>query len=219
MSKLFAEHDSDAPASKDDCGCAGAGACKDVVEVKDRNRRSLMVGGTTVAVVATLINRRAFANSPACGPISRAGSANPSTASTTRQCGGLTPGYWKNHAMAVSYALGGGDPGKITLGNLLSALSSIDSTSAGQTFTAALCNPSSNASHWACAILNASTPGWNPSYGYTVSSLNHAILAAYNNGIGAKPSAILTAIKTLENDYGLGTVSHPYNTNVSCCKS
>ena len=219
MSKNLAEDSRDAPLLKDDCGCgcAGSGDCSDVVELKDRNRRRLMVGGTTVAVVATLINRRAFAGTNVCGPISRAGSANPSGTSTTNHCGGLTPGYWKNHCLAVSHAIGGGDCGKITLGSLLPALNLIDSTSAEQTFTGALCNPSSSASHWACAILNASTPAWNPSYGYTVSSLNNAIITAYNNGKGAKASAILSAIETLENDYGIGTVPHPYNTNVSCC--
>ena len=175
-----------------------------------------MVGGTTIAVVATLANRRAFAGA-ACGPISKAGSLNPSHSSTSAMCGGLTPGYWKNHALATTHAIGGVSPSTVRLGSLLPALNLVDAVSAGMTFQAALCASSSNGNHWACAILNASTPGWNPSYGYTVSSLNSQILTAYNNGRGAGASTILTAIKTLENDYNVANVPSPYNTNQHLC--
>ena len=40
----------------------------------------------------------------------------------------------------------------------------------------------------------------NPKYGYTIASLNAAILTASNQGTTG--SAILGALETLENDYG-----------------
>lgn len=224
MSKNIEGAPSSHPIDEHDCGCGcnGAGDCvgaadgSEVTELTDRSRRRLMVGGTTIAVVATLANRRAFAGA-ACGPISRAGSLNPSHSTTSVLCGGLTPGYWKNHALATTHAIGGSSPSAVQLGSLLPALNLVDIASASMTFQAALCASSSAAFHWAAAILNASTPAWNPSYGYTISSLNSAILAAYNNGHGAGAATILTAIKTLENDYNIGTVPSPYNANQHLC--
>ncbi len=207
-------------AGKHDCGCNDAGDCggSEVVEQTDRTRRRLMVGGTTIAVVATLANRRAFAGA-ACGPISRAGSLNPSHSGTTAMCGGFSPGYWKNHALATTHAINGASPSAVQLGTLLPALNLVDMGSASKTFQAALCTPSSPAYHWACAILNASTPAWNPSYGYSLSTLNSAILAAYNDGHGAGATTILNALQTLENDYNVATVPSPYNANQSLCST
>ena len=220
MDKKFEADSSDASTPKDDCdcGCAGHGDCAETAEVVlDRGRRKLMVGGTTVAVVATLANRRAFACDQVCGPISRAGSLTPSKSEPGRSCGGMRVQDWRCYGKAVQYALGNKDPAKTTLGSVLTGLSTVDSSSARTTFKTALCG-NSNASHWACAILNAATSTtWNPAYGYNVGSLNTAILAAYNKGKGAPASTILDTIQGLENGYMTVSPQWPYNSNNPLC--
>jgi hypothetical protein len=225
-----AHHHSNDPARTGDCGCGchGAGDCEDAKKPANRARRSLIMGAGGVAFVATLGNRRAFAAGAECGPISNAGSLNPSGGGGASNCGGLSPGFWKNHIGCAGTALGFAEaPSKSsytsdlnsflsssTLGNFLGNLASIDPSSAGESFAYAFCNPSSNASHWACAILNTLTPTFNPDYGYSLASLNAAILTASNQGVSA--SMILTAIETLENDAGTGSTGCTKMSITSC---
>jgi hypothetical protein len=185
--------------SRDDCGCDcnGAGGCEEAGKPSSQARRALIVGAGSAAFVSTLVNRRAFAAQ--CGPISHAGSLNNSQQSQQSQCGGLTSGFWKNHAACVAATIGG-DPNSIKLSQKLSNLATVDPISANTTFKAALCNASSDASHWAVAILNALSPGFNPHYGYDIVGLNSSILTAFNQSVSA--STILDALKTLENDFG-----------------
>ena len=165
-----------------------------------------MVGAGSVAFVATLANRRAFAgNGVACGPISAIGSLNPSQQNQA-QCGGLTPGFWKTHGFCTNFFLGGSITDANftvaktkTLGQVLPALLTVDPTAAAMTFQQAFCNPSSTAFHWAGAILDALSPALNPHFGYTITTLNAAILKAFNAGVSA--AAILGALETLENDF------------------
>ncbi len=205
-----------APEKDCGCGCAGAGDCNDAAAPVDNGRRRLIVGGATVAVVATLANRRAFGGA-VCGPISKAGSLNPSQSTANAVCGGLSATYWKGHVLAVTAALGGNSPSLVKLGTMLSALSLVDVSSANCTFQQAFCGSSSNAAHWAAAILNASTAAWNPQYGYTLTSLNAAILSAYNSGKGATVTTILTALEKLETDSTIANVSFPWNVSQGCC--
>jgi hypothetical protein len=209
------------PARKGDCGCGchGAGDCEDAKKPANRARRSLIMGAGTVALIATLGNRRAFAAGAQCGPISNAGSLNPSGSGGTSNCGGLTPGFWKNHIGCAGMVLGFSESTSnsnyttdlnnfltnTTLSRFLGNLATVDPTSAGQSFAYAFCTPSSNACHWACAILDARSPTFNPDYGYTSASLNTAILNAFNQGVSS--SMILTALETLENDSGSGNTS------------
>jgi hypothetical protein len=160
------------------------------MEPTNRSRRRVVLGGATVAVIATLANRRAFAGGTVCGPISRAGSLNPSHQSTIAQCSGLSHGYWKRRC-PTNYQT-------VKLGSVLSCLNIVDPASAGMLFPAALNDNNSNACHWACAILNAANPALNPNYGYTLTSLNSAILAAYNNGHGSSANTIVAALAKLE---------------------
>jgi hypothetical protein len=204
------------PAQKGDCGCGchGAGDCEDAKKPANRARRSLLVGAGTIAFVATLGNRRAFAAGAECGPVSNAGSLNPSGGGRTSNCGGLSPGFWKNHIGCAGSVLGFAEsPSNSnyttdltnfltnkTLGSALSHLSAVDPSSAGESFAYAFCNPSSHACHWACAILDAMSPSFNPDYGYSLTGLNTAIYTAINQGVSA--SMILTAIETLEGEGG-----------------
>lgn len=203
MTKNVEDHDAAEPAQESDCGCGchGAGDCEEASAPSSQARRALLIGTSSVAFIATLGNRRAFAGQQ-CGPISHAASLTSSQHGSQNQCGGLTPGFWKNHKACVISTLGG-DPSSIQLGQKLSNLYSVDPGSASVTFKTALCNPSSPASHWACAILNALSPSFNPSYGYSISQLNNSILSAFQANVSA--SNILTALKTLENDYGTGS--------------
>jgi hypothetical protein len=222
-------HHPDGPAPKGDCGCGcnGAGDCADAKQPASRARRSMLMGAGTVAFIATLGNRRAFASQ--CGPISNAASMNPSATTGSSSCGGLTPGFWKNHIGCAGTTLGFAESPSnnnyttdlnnfltsTTLGSILTNLSAADSVSAGQSFAYAFCTPSSAASHWACAILNAKSPGFNPSYGYTITSLNAAILSAVNQNVSG--SSILTALETLENDTGTGNTSSCASIKVTGC--
>jgi hypothetical protein len=197
---------------KKDCGCGCSGDCEDAKKPQNRARRAFLLGtGTTV--VATLVNRRAFAAQGACQPISNdAVSLTHSANGTVSQCGGLTPGYWAQHQTVSGKVLGYTGPQSglktfltgTTLGSLLPALALIDPTSAAQNFCSSWQPPRDDAGfHWACAILCAlaSVPPYQytPSYGYTINSLNEAIMNAYNDKISA--STMLSAIETLENDY------------------
>ena len=193
---------------KEDCGCGCGGDCNEKNEASTppkQARRALLAGASSAMLIATLANRRAFgqpATGAQCGPISHIGSLNPSQQGQPTGCGGLTGGFWKNHAVCVANVLGG-NPSTITLGSKLSNLALVDPVSAATTFTNALCDPSSNASHGAAAILDVLSPSMNPQYGYTLASLNAAILTAHNQGVSG--AAILTALKTLENDFGTNT--------------
>ena len=196
-------HDS----AKKDCGCGCAGDCghkKEVSEPSSQARRALMIGAGSAAFVATLANRRAFAAQ--CGPLSRIGSPQPSQQVQQSQCGGLTPGFWRNHADCVAKFIGG-NPNTVTLGAKLPNLTIVEPACASMTFTAALCS-SHDCFHWAGAILDALTPLMNPHYGYNIVSLNIAILTAFNQliGQGMTPAeaamTILNALETLENDFG-----------------
>lgn len=190
--------------AKKDCGCGCGGDCGDkskASEPSSRARRALLVGAGSTAFIATLANRRAFAQGNQCGPLSHLSSPNPSQQTSNNGCGGLTPGFWKGHAPCVAAAIGGSVT-TITLGSKLPALFVVDPTSANATFQRALCNNVfhlDNAYHFAAAILDALTPSMNPSYGYTITSLNAAILAAHQSG--ASLSDIVTAISSLENDF------------------
>jgi hypothetical protein len=87
-----------------------------------------------------------------------------------------------------------------TLGQFLPNLYLIDPTAAGQNFCQVFAPPRDDPGfHWACAILCAMSPTYNPSYGYTLTSLNNSIQNAYNNHVSS--ADILAAIETLENDY------------------
>jgi hypothetical protein len=214
-----AHHHSNDPARKGDCGCGchGAGDCEDAKKPASRARRSLILGAGTVAFVATLGNRRAFATSAECGPISHAGSLTPSGTGGASNCGGYKPSFWKNHAGCAGSALGFAEsPSNSSytadlttfltstrLGSFLGNLASIDPSSAGESFAYAFCNTSSNAYHWAGAILDALTPTFNPDYGYSIAGLNSAILNASNQGVSA--SMILTALESLEITTGTGS--------------
>lgn len=201
------------PAQSGDCGCGcdGKGDCNEAKQPVNRARRSLMLGAGTVVLVSTLANRRAFAHEQ-CGPISHAMSLHPSHQGNQSGCGGLTPGFWKTHATCTAQVLGGNPANPaaaiaycdtVTLGNKLSNLYLIDPISAGKTFKAALCDASSYGFHWAAAILDALSPAMNPSYGYTITELNNAVKAAYDNGLTAEQ--VVTALETLENDYNTNT--------------
>lgn len=211
------------PAKKDcDCGCGGdCGDKTKAGEPSNRARRALVAGAGSALVIVTLSNRRAFASGGGttggqCGPISAMGSMNPSAQNTQGGCGGLTPGFWKNHAPCVATAIGG-NPTVVTLGQKLTNLALVDPTDAAITFAVALCNNvyhKDNAFHWAAAILNALTPSMNPKYGYTIASLNAAILTAHNQGVSG--ADILSALTGLENDFGTNDGGC---TNQSICPS
>lgn len=200
------------------CGCAGSGDCEKAKKPQNRARRAFLLGtGTTV--VATLVNRRAFAANGACQPISNgAVSLAHSVNGQSSQCGGLTPGYWAQHQGVSGLVLGftekKNSPTYLadlktfltshTLGNFLPALALIDPTSAAQSLCSTWAPPRDDPGfHWACAICNALASvapfSFTPSYGYTINSLNEAIMNAYNDKIPA--STILSAIETLENDF------------------
>jgi hypothetical protein len=199
-----------APESDCGCGCNGAEPCNDTATTPtSKARRAMMLGAGSAAFIATLANRRAFAAGAECGPVSHAASLHHSAHGNTSPstCGGSSPGFWKNHKTCVTSALSNNDPTTVTLGSKLPELNTIDPGSAGTTFKNALCN-NGDASHWACAILNALSPGINPNYGYTIASLNTAITKAHNAGVSA--TNILDALKTLENDF---------NVNQSVCGS
>ena len=202
------EHHHTAESGKADCGCGcnGAGDCAEAGKPSNKARRALMAGAGTLAFVATLANRRAFAEE--CGPISHAASMSNSPSTTQNQCGGLTPGYWKTRANVVETTLGA-DPGTTTLGSLLPNLSLFDIGSAGTSFKDALaCNsPSLPGYHWAAAILNALSPSYNPSYGYTITTLNAALLTASKQGISE--DQVLLALCKLENDYNTAAPGGP----------
>ncbi|MBV8651907.1 MAG: hypothetical protein JO255_10610 [Alphaproteobacteria bacterium] len=197
MSKHLGNCDEHDPKSKDDCGCGchGAGDCNDA-EPSKKARRALLAGAGSVAFVATLMNRRAFAAE--CGPVSHAASLHHSGSTGSTSCVGHSPGFWKNHAGCVSSVLGS-NPSSTTLGTILTNLNSIDSASASTTFKTALCNPNADAYHWAAAILDAmSSTTLNPNYGYTLNSLNAAIKKASQAGLSS--TTIVDALKTLESD-------------------
>src|SRR6185369_9945165 len=133
------DHHGNCPDEKDcGCGCEGAGDCNDTAAAaapKNKARRALMVGAGSVGLVATLINRRAFATGAQCGPISHAGSLAHSQQGNPQQCGGLTPGYWKNHKTCTVHTIGGTVSQALgtKLGAKLTNLAVIDSTSANTT--------------------------------------------------------------------------------------
>lgn len=208
-----------APGPKGDCGCGcnGQGDCaNEKTHAKkglDRNRRSLLVGAGTVAFVSTLVNRRAFA-AGACDPVSTAMSMNASVSDPKSSCTGLSATFWQNHVGCAGAALGF-TPSWLsndytreltiflkssTLGSRLTNLHTIDPQCATQSFGHAFTNPGSDASHWACAILNAMSPTLNRSYGYTLMGLNDAINNAYKQNVPC--SMILAALITLESDAG-----------------
>ena len=204
--------------TKKDCGCGCGGDCGDKgnsATSPSPGRRALLTGASSAVLIATLANRRAFAQTGGqCGPISHIGSLQPSQTAQPTLCGGMTPGFWKNHANCTTSVLTShGYTLDTALGTVLTNLHLVDATSAAMTFRQGLCNANSNASHWASAILCALSPGMNPQYGYTLTSLNAAILNAYNQGVTG--AAILTALKTLENDYGIITTGCT-NSQISC---
>ena len=226
------------PAAKTgDCGCGcngnGNGDCEEAKQPVNRARRSLMLGAgaSTVVLISTLANRRAFAGGGAqCGPISHAASLHQS-GNQNNNCGGvggLTPGYWAQHQNVSAQVLGFQESSSsptystdlknflttTTLGSQLPALNTIDPTSADATFCKAFSRPRSDAAfHWANAILCALSSGppsaynYCPSYGYTITSLNQAIVNATNQGVSG--TTILQALETLENDYNVSTPGGP----------
>ena len=199
-------HEND-PKPKDDCGCGcnGAGDCNEVTEPSQKARRALMVGAGSVAFVATLMNRRAFGAE--CGPVSHAASLHHSGPAGPTNCGGASPGFWKNHAGCVTSAIG--NPANVTLESVLSNLSTVDPTSGSTTFLTALCASNTDASHWANAILSAiKIP---TQYGYTITTLNAAILKAFNQHVSL--ADILAALETLE---GAVTPSGCDNSHLPC---
>jgi hypothetical protein len=210
MSQNVANDGAQQPDKKDcGCGCNGSGDCGDK-EPKSQVRRALLAGAGSSAVIATLINRRAFAGSTACGPLSRLHSLNQSQANTP-QCGGLTPGFWQNHKtcaqVALNKLLGTTDLTSKTLGQALPILLTLDPTAANTTFKDAICGPSTNAFHWDNAILSAASPSLAPSFGYSIKGigtgpdLNTAISNA--SAAGSSLSDILNAIELLENDFNV----------------
>jgi hypothetical protein len=211
MAEHIENQPNNAPRAKDcGCGCNGNAPCDGAAGRASKARRALMLGAGSAAVIVTLSNRRAFATGAECSPVSHAASLNPSQHGQQQLCGGVTPGFWRNHKTCVVAALGGSDPTQVTLGAELPNLNTVDPGYASQPFATALCNPSSAAYHWACAILNSLTPQINPNYGYSSSTLNTAILDAYHAGVS--PTNILDAFETLENDYMT-------DRSVSCAKA
>jgi hypothetical protein len=209
--------ESPADSPKKDCGCGcGGGDTHEASEPSNQGRRALIAGASSVVLIATLANRRAFGQpvgGAQCGPISHIGSLAPSTQGQQTGCGGLTPGFWKTHAVCTTAVLASvGATLDTTLGAVLTNLHLV-STCAAVTFRQALCNPSSDCSHWAGAILDALSPTMNPHYGYTLTSLNNAILTAFNQGVTG--TAILNALKTLENDFGVNTAGCA-TVNITC---
>ena len=234
MTEGFHQHehaDSSQAGPKKDCGCGcnGSGDCEEAKKPENRARRSFLLGTGTTAL-ATLVNHRAFAANAVCGPLSHAASLAPSAAEITSRCGGLTPGYYANSEDVVGTILGvwsltqGCGSGlsaaltTVTLGSKLPALLTLDPVSAGKNFCDAWIAPRNNDwFHWAAAILNAMSPQYNPNYGYTLAGLNQAIVNAIANGLS--DSQIVTALESLENDYGTGGPGGANGTNCKPCLS
>ena len=205
----MAEHGAPpADSTKKDCGCGCGGDCGDkgkAATSPSPGRRALLTGASSAVLIATLVNRRAFAQLPpvACGPISHIGSLQPSVGGNPNLCGGLTGGFWRQKGSTCLPSVLGGAPGTLTLGTFLPQLATAAPSCYGLTFTAALCNSSSPCRHWAVAILDALSPSLNPSYGYTLAQLQAAVQNALNQGVTG--SAILAALVTLENDYNVNS--------------
>jgi len=182
-------------------------------EPASRARRALLAGVGSAAFIATLGNRRAFAQGGTCGVLSAMTSANPSATTQGGACGGVTPGYWKNHRTCVVQILGGQDPSTVTLGTYLPTLTTCAGVIFGGTSTSALCNSSSICYHIGNAILCAlsSGPGGiNPSYGYTITQLQNAVKNAQMQGLS--DAQIAGALSQLENDVGT-------NQNLACAQT
>jgi len=203
------------------CGCNGAGDCNEAKGAPhhNHNRRSLLVGAGTVAFVSTLVNRRAFAAGGACDAISAAMSMNTSVGDpkSVTGCSGLSASFWESHVGCAAAALGFNGswydtPYMEELSLFLKAmpiakhvpnLAMIDASCASQSFGGAFTNPGCDASHWACAVLNAMSPTLSRNYAYSLVGLNESILNAYNQGVPS--SMILAALITLESNVGSET--------------
>jgi hypothetical protein len=221
MNVTESQGETGAPSRDRDCGCGchGAGDCEEAKGAPHRNRRSLLIGAGTVAFVSTLVNRRAFAAGGACDAISAAMSINTSVGdpTTATGCSGLSAAFWQTHVGCAAATLGFGGSfydtpyleelslflQSMPVGKHLTNLAMIDAGCASQTYGSAFSNPGCDASHWACAVLNAMSPTLNRNYAYTLMGLNDSVLNAHKQGV---PSAmILAALITLESDAGSGT--------------
>lgn len=151
------------------CGCGGTGGCAESgsSEPARLRRRKFLVGGIGVGTfAATLASRPAFA---ACNNLTGLVSPSGSHAASCTSSGGLTPGFWMNHATCWPATI---HPSQqlsywFTTPNVPTTFTNF--SGASETFQTALCPPNGQdnfAFQLAAALLNAESSHTQTSFGY-----------------------------------------------------